>query len=714
MKRILCVLGNELHKEIEPFIMQFDSPDCEIQLFDHIYDNPVIPSDVLGCLEDISINDNNEIPCSFMCDIPELFELVYRIYHQIFENFIYVAGDATREYGMEDSGIYTALLQQDIYPAEHLYKPVYCNKECRLKKGMEIRLIEDGILPDGNTGRTYQKYYIYQNKMHILEPVVGEKEILLMDDSTVTQGNIYYYPFLEEQICQIRDWVSSGLYSEHMQDIQRIYGLVCEQKKSVGMFQYHMFLIALEELLFECDASEFHFVLHSLSFLIKMTQCTRLFNLFMQTALALDGVLEGRHYYFLSQQMKRWQLECKTLYGDGKLIADIYQKAYNSYKKELAALLSPIPKQERNKDVIVVFTIQFLSETHAPTRTALERIYTLGKLMDKKVYVINTREQYTKKGEIPLYDIIVRNIEEEYNGLDRFEWKDYSFDFYQCPCEMPDIEEMKRIISRLRELKPYMIMTIGNGSIMSDLCANMIPVMGIPVTFSTIPKKDNQFTIVGRQISKAEKESLQQGGYDLDRIVESTFTFDLKPQKTTLTRKMLHLPEDAFVLGIVGIRLDHELDMEFFEAMEQTLQYNTYLAFAGEFKDYELWCSRVPWLREHSTFTGYQNDILAFMEVIDLYVNPRRVGGGFSIIEAFSKGKPGVTIGYGDVAAAAGDAFCVADYDEMIETIRRYIEDEAYYEKMAENGRIRALEMTDSKNALEKILATVESRKAFF
>ena len=362
----------------------------------------------------------------------------------------------------------------------------------------------------------------------------------------------------------------------------------------------------------------------------------------------------------------------------------------------------------------MVFTIQFLSETHAPTRTALERIYTLGKLMHKKVYVINTREQYTKKGEIPLYDIIVRTLEERYNGLERYEWKDDSFDFYQCPCEMPDIEEMKRIIFRLKEIKPYMIMTIGNGSIMSDLCADMIPVMGVPVTFSTIPKKDNQFTIVGRQISEAEKEKLQREGYDLDRIVESTFTFDLKPQKTTLTREILHLPKDAFVLGIVGIRLDHELDMEFFEAMEQTLEYHIHLAFAGTFKDYELWCERVPWLREHSTFTGYQNDILAFMEVIDLYVNPRRIGGGFSIIEAFSKGKPGVTIGYGDVAAAAGEQFCVADYDEMIETIKHYIEDGEYYKKMAEKGRIRAVEMTDSKKALEKILAAVEGRKAFF
>ena len=314
MKRILCMLGSELHNEIEPFIMQFDSQDCEIQLFDHLYDNKVIPSDVLGCLEDISINDSSEIPCSFMCDIPELFELVYRIYHQIFENFIYIDSDNIGEYAIDDSGIYAELLRQDIYPEEHLYKPVHCNRACRLKPGMEMRLMEDGILPDENAGEKYQRYYMYQNKIHILEPVVGEKEILLLDDSTEIQGTIYYYPFLEEQISQIREWVTSGLYSEHMQDIQQIYKLVCEQKKSVGIFQYHMFLIALEELLFECDASEFHFVLHSLSFLIKMTQSTRLFNLFMQTALALDEILEGRHYYFLSQQIKRWQLECNTLW----------------------------------------------------------------------------------------------------------------------------------------------------------------------------------------------------------------------------------------------------------------------------------------------------------------------------------------------------------------------------------------------------------------
>lgn len=86
----------------------------------------------------------------------------------------------------------------------------------------------------------------------------------------------------------------------------------------------------------------------------------------------------------------------------------------------------------------------------------------------------------------------------------------------------------------------------------------------------------------------------------------------------------------------------------------------------------------------------------------------------FSVIEAFSKGKPGVTIHYGDVAAAAGDDFCVTDYEEMIRVIKRYTEDKGYYEQMVKKGKIRAKEMTDSKAALEKILATVKERRSFF
>jgi len=57
-------------------------------------------------------------------------------------------------------------------------------------------------------------------------------------------------------------------------------------------------------------------------------------------------------------------------------------------------------------------------------------------------------------------------------------------------------------------------------------------------------------------------------------------------------------------------------------------------------------------LWENSSFVGYCDDILALMELFDLYVNPNRMGGGFSVIEAFEKGVPGVYLPKGDVYAA--------------------------------------------------------------
>ena len=41
----------------------------------------------------------------------------------------------------------------------------------------------------------------------------------------------------------------------------------------------------------------------------------------------------------------------------------------------------------------------------------------------------------------------------------------------------------------------------------------------------------------------------------LDDIIESRFTFELKPQKGIFSREYKGLPEDRFILVVVGIRL---------------------------------------------------------------------------------------------------------------------------------------------------------------
>lgn len=685
MQRILCLVGGEWNADLEAKLLPYDDDEHEIHLFDHICDGEVDPDDVLGLLENLSIEDKEEIPCLFMSDIPNLYSLVKGLYPNIFYGFEWLESDDSRDCLFTDEELYQEMLSYF----------ESCNAE--------------------SDEKAFTKEYIFKGNSHIFEPVYGEIKTISLDGTKAEGRWVYHYPFLQPQMEQLQEWLQNEDYTKCMNAIETMFEQIDEQRKQVGIFQFYMFLIALRNKVLSCTSMEqCLFVLHGLSFLVKMTSDEKTFNLFMAMVLSLKDALPGEHFYFVTNQIRRLHFETPSLCGDGRLSAAIYQEAYTYFEKQLKALLSPIGKEERNKDVILVLNPQFLSDKHAPTRTALERIYTLGKEMNKKVYVLNTRERGSRKGELPMYNFFIGNVVEEYSALKEMTWKDYTFDFYQPACEMPDVEEMRKLLKWIREMKPYEIMTIGGGSLFSDLCTNVIPVLEVPIVFSSIPKTDKQIAVIGQYLTDEKKEGLVKAGYDLDRVVESTFTFDMKPQTITLTREQLGLPEDKFLMAVVGTRLDIDVSDEFLREIKRTLPYKTHLVFAGFFENYERRCEEVPWLKEHSTNAGYQSDIMAFMENIDLYVNPKRLGGGFSIIEAFSKGRPGVTISYGDVATAAGKEFCVADYDEMIETIKRYTEDKEFYQSQVEKGKLRAVKMTDSKAALEEILAEAESRKAFF
>ena len=64
--------------------------------------------------------------------------------------------------------------------------------------------------------------------------------------------------------------------------------------------------------------------------------------------------------------------------------------------------LGKIPRNERYQERVLVFTIQYLTDGHSPTRTVMERCKTLKK-MGKEVYLVNTAEQYLRSGFIPIY-----------------------------------------------------------------------------------------------------------------------------------------------------------------------------------------------------------------------------------------------------------------------------------------------------------------------
>lgn len=379
------------------------------------------------------------------------------------------------------------------------------------------------------------------------------------------------------------------------------------------------------------------------------------------------------------------------------LLDTLYRRSYSEYLSEYQEIMQRIPYQSRNHDWVVVFTIQLLEKGHSPTKTTLERVKTLCKL-GKKVMLINTTEQYLGLGYLPCYNPRVGTIRQELDEADTIHIEDLVVPFMQLPSNMLLGTRLEFLVQLLSKIRPEYILSIGTGSMLADLCGNVVPCASMALAFSTLPHTMNQMRILGRQLDDHEKKRMN----DVD-IIESRFTFELKPQKVTLTREGLHLPEDRFLLAVIGIRLDSEVDDAFLDMLDHVCKNGCYVVFAGRMSKYSQVMESHVATKDNSTFIGYQDDILALMEIADLYVNPKRLGEGFSVIEAFYKGKPGVYLRTGDVYVAGGEEFAVSDYDDMSEEIIHYKEDKVYYEKRAGEAVRRADLMTDSVSAIQEI-----------
>lgn len=463
---------------------------------------------------------------------------------------------------------------------------------------------------------------------------------------------------------------------------------------------------------------------------VVLDDANRMFRFYCLTVL-LQEIKDARHVealcnevcmsgytlencFFVFHQLKRYFLLNPEAQGRDYM-KELYQAILQVWEENCKNLTEPIPQKKRNKNRVGVIVLQYLGRQHAPTKTAMERIETLNRKMRKEVLVIHAVEQLTKCGELPFWQGLIGNIDHELDGFNRVEGKHgHVFPMYQPTAPMPDYSEIQKILLMLREFAPHKLIVLGDHCLLGDLAARMIPTVCIPMTFSTIPKKQNQFVAVGKHLTENDYAHIKAMGCNPERYIESTFTFDVIEQTTKLSRAELGLPEDKFLLSVVGIRLDHEVAESFVRGIQKVFDQGCHIAFAGKFEAYGELCKSLPEMARHSTFVGYQDDILAFEEVCDLYVNPPRVGGGFSVVEAFCKGKPAVTLPYGDVAASSGPEFWVENLEEMTETILRYKNDESFYQMQAERAIKRSAELFDSVGALQHILDEMEKREGFF
>ena len=399
-------------------------------------------------------------------------------------------------------------------------------------------------------------------------------------------------------------------------------------------------------------------------------------------------------------------------YATNIRMAQLYMQLFHTFKESLGLKERKyFSWQERNNNLIFIFSAQVLGMAHAPTKTLLDRCYALKKYLKKEIVIINTAMQIPAKGQAPFYGLINATYAEGLSDVKQLEFKGETFEFHQCENKMPDIDIIKNVIEMVKTRKPEFILDIGGSDICADLCGLFVPQITISTVFSRIAFSCGEYQMVDKILTEEDKGELAILGVDAQKVKKTPFTFSFKEQTHHFTRKQLELWEDKIVLLVVGWRLDQEVDENFLEMLEQVIKKNDNIAvaFMGKFDLYDEKIKKYPKLLENSKNLGMQMDALAVVECCDLYVNPKRNGGGSSVSEALYKGLPAVTLPTGDVSVAAGELFWVEDYFAMQEKILKYASEENYYKQMSEKAKKRAEELMNANNFVT-VIQDVESQ----
>lgn len=160
---------------------------------------------------------------------------------------------------------------------------------------------------------------------------------------------------------------------------------------------------------------------------------------------------------------------------------------------------------------------------------------------------------------------------------------------------------------------------------------------------------------------------------------------------------------------MIGNRLENECSDKFYDVISQVVQNaDIYVIFIGKNTETlpDLAIKNAS-MQNKYRFTGYVDELMEYLTLIDLFVDPPRRGGGNGAAMAMSIGKPVITLAEGDVATVAGDKFIVNSLDQFAETIVRYKNDENFYKEQSKSAIERINEQTTSEEELADLIGQV-------
>jgi Glycosyltransferase len=725
-KHLVCFIDGITDEErFDRVLERFEHEGWQVHLLAGVNEHALLPHQVPIIVDNLFESRKNGLLLAVLSNMPELLALIVRLFPRLFRRSIFYGGEIA-EYHVELEPVYRCLLERELDDAEGTPEPVFVSGDAPAnilpgwlepytKPLEDMPSVEENAPPvrDETVG------YFYGGIFYRFEPVSGTSvRIVNFDGGPVPERQTCFNTLVCGQQWVDHETVailgsmdpSKAYFFSHYEEIVRHFDHLAAQLRETPENARAFLEISLE---LAADSFNRYGRAFMLSFLLQINP-RPYFHERLQNLLLQDNTWSWEERYFYLWQCTRvgFVQPAANSRMTGLAARRLYRLVYQELRNRFEPDYPPVPRQERNSDLVVVITGQFLGLGHAPTKTALDRCYALAKHLGKQVVLLNSREVMTTRGMSPFYQMNMGNVKAELSNVNMLTYKDIRIPYYQPAMEMPDLEAIRAILDFIRQNKPDFVVSIGGMNLTADLCDMLLPVAAVSTVFSGLPLTESRFQVIGRPVTESELQMLHEFGFSRENVIESLFTFEFKPQEHRYTREQLGLPEDRFLVAIVGARLDEEVTDEFINAVLGSHP-SVHLVFIGPMTKYEAMKARHTRLEQASTALGFQSDVLAVLEVCDLYANPKRAGGGSSAAEALYKGVPVVTLNFGDVAVAVGPDFVVTTYEEMTAAIRRYVEDGGFYGDMSAKGKERAAQLLSTETAFAEIVHAVRSSPLF-
>lgn len=387
-------------------------------------------------------------------------------------------------------------------------------------------------------------------------------------------------------------------------------------------------------------------------------------------------------------------------------VKHLYRKRRDFHRKNVQALDNMlcidypyIKPSNRNKKRIVFIVEQLLLLYHAPTKMAMDFMVTLKK-MGYEIFVFICPNDNGLPDEL-WHDVQGSSTSGALkNGIWKISYQGCLFEGYQINMDEAGIKEYRMMLSIIYTWNPMFVFSLGVANPVADLAGRFTTLVAGEVS-TTCPVSEGQILL---RLDKGEEELEQEFAKVLKQ--ENQVQFFMKEKMPVIienttadyTRADAGLPDDRFLAAIVGNRLDTEIKDDFITIMYRMLETIPNLDFViiGEAsKTREKLADSRYENRIH--FLGYRVNLMQVYSILDLYVNPDRLGGGFSSAMALTAGIPIVTLPDCDVAYNVGEEFVVKDFGSMAEAVERYAKDKEFYNQKAAAAKRNAEKNTDQK-----------------